>query len=95
MSFSCNRVLVIVFAVVFVSTAIVLGVTVYYPMAQERSALIEKRNDLLRLNDAMQKEIMDLKRKQAMFQDDPAFVEITARNENKARADEVVFVFER
>ena len=95
MNFSLCSVIVFVLAVLFVSTATVLGITVYYPMVQERNALIEKRNDLIRMNEAMAKETADLKRKQAMFKDDPAFVEVTAREANQARADEVVFVFEK
>ena len=94
MNVSLSRIITLIAVVAFVCVAAVLVVTVYYPLVQERNALLEKRNDLLRLNRAMEKEIAELKRNQVMFENDPAFVEITARNENKARADEVVFVFE-
>ena len=91
-----RRILVIVVTITFVVTAVVLYITIYHPIIRERSDLVAKRDELLRQNRAMEQELAELKLNQQMFESDPAFVEFIARKEqNKARTNETVFVFER
>ena len=93
---SLRRILVFAITLTFVVTAVVLYVVIYHPMLRERNALIEKRNDLLRDTRKMEQELAELKENQRMFESDPAFVEFIARKEqNKARTNETVFIFER
>ena len=93
---SLRRILVLVVTITFVATSIVLYITVYHPMLRERNALISKRNELLLYTRAMEKELAELKLNQQMFESDPTFVEFNARKEqNKARTNETVFIFER
>ena len=65
------------------------------PLADERRSLEKHRNAYQQDNDNMSSEIALLKKKQAMFTNDPDFVEQVSRRENRIRSNEIVFVFPR
>ena len=90
-----RSILVPAVAIVFVAGAIAVFFKFHLPMIRDIRALIEERNELQRRNRAMERELKELKDNQQMFASDPAFVEYTARKENKARPDEIVFIFEK
>ena len=89
-----RRILVRILTFLFVVTAVVLGITVYYPMFRKCNDLVVQRNALSLQIRAMEQELAELKLNQQMFESDPAFVEFIARKEqNKARTNETVFIF--
>ena len=93
---SFRRILVLVITITFVVTAVALYIIFYHPIIRANSELLAKRNELLRDTRKMEQELAELKLKQQMFESDPAFVEFTARTEqNKARTNETVFIFEQ
>ena len=93
---SFRRILAFVAAIVVAAVVLYIIAYHYVPMLRERNDLMSKRNDLSLQIRAMEKELAELKLNQQMFESDPAFVEFIARKEqNKARTNETVFIFEK
>ena len=85
----------IIIGLAVVAGAAVLYVAFYHPKVMQGVQLTSRRDEYRRTNDLLMAEIADLKQKQLMFNSDPAFVVITARNDNKVLTNEIVFIFPR
>ena len=63
------------------------------PGWRERADLIAQRDGLKAANDALQREIDELRRRQRDFRTDPEYVELVAREEGLVRPSETVYDF--
>lgn len=77
----------------FAVAVAVLLVVVFKPLLAEQGALRAQRDALRAENARLEAQVADLRRKQEAFRTNPEYVEIVARREGLARADETVFDF--
>ncbi len=77
-----------------VGALLVVGVCVaFLPLLGKRSERAAERDRLKAENDAMERHIGDLRRRQAEFESNPEFVELQAHKEGMVRSSERVFDF--
>lgn len=77
-----------------VATALVVLVfTIFPPLMRDRRSLRAQRDALRAENARLEAQVAELRRMQEAFRTNPEYVEIVARREGLARADETVFDF--
>ncbi len=83
----------LVFVVVVGALAVVGVCVAFAPLLEKRTERAAERDRLKAENNAMERRIGDLRRRQAEFESNPEFVELQAHNEGMVRSTERVFDF--
>ena len=87
------KILKILAVIILIVAAIGVSLRFFRPLILERNRLEANRNEFRKDNEEMRRKIAELKTKQNDFQRDPEYVEQIGRESNRARPNEVIFVF--
>ena len=83
----------LVLVLVLAGCAAAAAVSVFGPLLAKRDEKSGELGALRAENDGIERRISELRRKQAEFDADPEYVELTARKEGRVKPGETVFDF--
>ena len=83
----------LVLVLVLAACAAAAAVSVFGPLLEKRSEKSDELTALREENVEIERRISELRRKQSEFDNNPEYVELTARRENRIRTSETVFDF--